>query len=75
MKQVLSPGVKDTEEAYLRSQMFRVGGNLQEICRACPEHQPIQQLLVMKNQRRKGMGNRENQMHVRNVQKFPLTGG
>ena len=75
MKQVLSPGVKDTEEAYLRPQVFRVGGNLQESCRTGPKQQPIQQLLVMKNQRRERMGNCENQMYVRNCQKFSLTSG
>ena len=34
MHQVLSPGVKHAEETDLGTEMFRIGGDLQESCRA-----------------------------------------
>ena len=74
MEQVLAPGMKDTEKANLRSQVFRIGGNLQESCGAGSKQKCVNQFLVMKRQRRKCVRNRKNQMDVRNGQEFLLAG-
>jgi hypothetical protein len=74
MEQVLSPGMKDAEKANLSSQVFRIGGNLQESCGAGSEQERVNQLLVMKRQRSNCVGNRKNQMHVGNGEEFPLAG-
>ena len=75
MQQVLAPGMKNTEKADLGSQVFRIGSNLQESSGADSKQKCVHQFLVMKRQRRKGMGDRENHVQVRNSQEFLLTGG
>jgi hypothetical protein len=74
MEQVLSPGMKDAKKANLRSQVFRIGGNLQESCRASSKQKGVNQFLVMKRQRRKCVRNGKNQMDVGNGKEFPLAG-
>ena len=71
MEQVLAPGMKNAEKANLRSQVFRIGRNLQEGRGTGSKQKCVKQRLIMKRQRTECMGNRENQMHVRNGQEFP----
>ena len=74
-EKILAPGVQDTEEANLRPKVFRIRGNLQKRCGAGSKQQGVDQLLVVERQRRKCVGNRKDQMQVRNVQKLALTSG
>lgn len=74
MEQVLPPGMKDAEKANLSSQVFRIGGNLQESCGAGSKQKCVNQFLIMKRQKRKCVRNRKNQMDVWNGEEFPLAG-
>lgn len=47
MKQVLSPGVKNTEKPDVCSKMLRVGGDLKQGFGASPEQQFVQHALVL----------------------------
>ena len=75
VKQILPPGVQDTEEANLGTKVFRIRSDLQKGCSAGSKQQGVDQLLIVKCQRRKCVWNRKDQMHVGNVQKLPLTSG
>ena len=56
MEQVLTPGMKDAEKADFSSQVFRIGGNLQESCGAGSKQKCVNQFLVMKRQEKKVCG-------------------
>jgi hypothetical protein len=58
--------MKHTEKADLRSQVLRIGGNLDQRFSACPEQKVVESLLVLQCQRGQVVRNRENYMKVRN---------
>jgi hypothetical protein len=60
--------MKHAEKADLSTQVFRVGGNLQESCRAGSKQEAIEKLLVVKDQRSQPMGKGKDEVHVGNVQ-------
>jgi hypothetical protein len=75
MEQVLAPGMQDAEKTYLRSKMFRIGGNLKKSGSTGSKQERVYQLLILKRQRRQRMWNGKHQMYVRNCQEFLLPGG
>jgi hypothetical protein len=59
----LPPGVQNAEKADLGTEVFRVGGNLKQSFRTGAEEQVVQQALVLQNEWRQGMRQRED--HVK----------
>jgi hypothetical protein len=70
--QGLSPGVQDTQEADLGSEMLGIGRDLEERFRAGLEEEPEEDLLVLPDHRNQRMRHAENQMVVVYGQQFPL---
>ena len=73
--EVLSPGMEHAEEADLGTQMIRIRCDLKESCSAGSKQEGIEKLLVVEDQRSQPVGNGKDQVHVGNIQEFPLTGG
>src|SRR5215471_4531013 len=73
MQQVLSPGVQHAEKADLGAEMSGIGGDFQQCGGTGAEQEAVEQLLVMKHERRQLMRKREDHMNVGNVQQFFLT--
>jgi hypothetical protein len=64
MGESLSPRVQDTEEADLRTQMFRISGDGLERFRGSPEQQTVHLAFVLESQRREWFGQGEDHMEV-----------
>jgi hypothetical protein len=72
-QQVLSPGVKDSDEPDVRSKMFRIAGDLiQRRCRA-PKQEVVEKPLVVKAKEVQFMRKGEDHMKVRDRKEFGLT--
>jgi len=74
-KQILAPGVQYREKADLGAQVLRIGGNLQESCRTGSKQEGIDEFFVVENQGSQSVGERKDNVHVGNGQKFLLTSG
>ena len=70
MLEILSPGVEHAEEADLRAEMFRIGGNLQQRGGAGAEQEVVDDFLVLQSQPRQLVGDGEDDMHVVDRQQF-----
>jgi hypothetical protein len=68
--QVLSPGVKDAEEADRGAEVTGIGGHFQERCGAGLEEQAVDQPLVLIGERRQLVREREDYMNVTKGQEF-----
>jgi len=68
MLQILPPRMKHAEKADLRSQVFRIGRDLDQRFSARPEQKIVESLLVLQCQRRQVMWKREDHMKVRNFE-------
>ena len=70
-ERILAPGVQHAEKADLRSEMFRIGGDLQQGGVTRAEQQSIQDLLVVQGERSQFTRQRKDHVHVGNRQQFP----
>ena len=70
--QGLSPGVQDTQEADLGSEMLGIDRDLEKRFRAGLEEEPEEDLFVLPDHRNQRMRHAENQMVVIHGQQFPL---
>ena len=66
MLQLLVPGVEDTEEADLRTQMPGMSSDFEQGLGAGAEQQIVENLLVLQSQGRQKMRKGEDHMHVAN---------
>lgn len=72
MQQVLSPGVKDGEEADCCAQMPRIGGNDLERFSRGPEENPVDGPLVVQADIRDLFGHRKDDMEILAVENLGL---
>ena len=70
--QGLAPRVEDAQHADLRAEMPRVGGDLAERGGARLEEPGVQPGAVPIGQRQQRMREREDDVHIRHVEEFPL---
>ena len=70
--QGLSPGVKDAQDADLRPEMPRIGGDLAERGRARLEEPGVQPGAIPIRQRQECMREREDDVHIWHVEQFLL---
>lgn len=70
MLQLLVPGVQDTEEADLGTEMLGVRGNFDQGLGAATEQQTIDQFLVLQCQGSQWMGEREDDMSIAGSEQF-----
>lgn len=66
--------MQDAEKADLRTQVFRVSGDLEQCRSTGLEQQSEEDLLVLPDQRHQGMRNAENQVIVADGEQFAFTG-
>jgi hypothetical protein len=67
-EQVLSPGVQQGREANLRTQTSGIGGKSQQGRRGRVEEQIIEATLIVQEQGMQQIGNREDDVEVRDGQ-------
>ena len=67
MHQVLPPCMENAEKAKLCTEMFRIATDLQESGCTGSKQECVEQPFIVQHQASKGVGNREDQMHVGNV--------
>ena len=70
MQQVLAPGVQHRQKADLRSQMPGIGGDLLQRLGHRPEQQAVADPLVLQCQRRKFLGDGEDDVTIRHREQF-----
>ena len=70
MIELLSPGVKDSEEADLSAEMPWIGRDLQQGLGNRTEQQTVEQSLILQGQWSELFGRRENDVAVRNRQQL-----
>ena len=70
MLQLLIPGMKHTEEADFRAQMLRRASDFEQRCRASPEQEIVDDLLVLQGQRGEATRKSEDDMDVAGGQEF-----
>ena len=70
----LSPGVKNAQDADLRAQMTRVGGDLAQRGRTRVKEPGVQLRRVAIAERQQRVRQRENDVHVRHVEELALPG-
>jgi len=68
--QFLVPGVENAEKTDIRTQMFRVFGNLDQCLGAGAKQQAIDHFLILQSQRRQFVGKGEDNMGVGHGQEF-----
>jgi hypothetical protein len=73
MSEGLSPGVKDTKEADLRSEMFRVGSNVLQRFRRGLKQETVEKPFVLEGNRRQGFRQRKDDVKILAGQQFCLT--
>lgn len=64
VQQILPPRVQDREEADLRAQVLRIGGDRAQRLGAGAKQDVIEHLLVLVRERRDGLGQREDDMEI-----------
>src|SRR5208337_5675644 len=69
-EQVLSPGVERADDAYLRSQVFGIGGDFEQSLSAGGEQQVVEQSWIFQGQQVKFMRHREHDVEIAGGQKF-----
>src|SRR5690349_3777883 len=74
VQEILAPGVEDAEEADLSAEVLGIGGDLQQGGGAGAEQQTIDNLLVMKRQRRQFVRKREDHMRVEDIKQLLAAG-
>src|SRR6202158_955326 len=73
--QSLPPGMQDAQEAYLRAEVFRIGGDFQQ-CRSAGVEQELEEhFLVLPDERNQRMWHAEDQVVVVGRQQLLLAGG
>ena len=75
MHQVLTPGMEHAEETDLGAQVIRTGGNFQESCSAGSKQKAVEKLLVVEEEKIQLVRKGKDQVHIGNIQEFPLAGG
>lgn len=75
MQQVLSPGVENTEESDIGSKMFGIGGHLQKRGRRRTEEQIVKDPRVLQRQHTQLARQREDDVEIAGIEKFPFTVG
>src|SRR5215469_10651773 len=75
MLKILSPGVKDTQEADLRAKMLRIGSDFLQGCGAGAKQEMVDDLLVLQGQPRQLVGDRKDDMHIVDRQQFLSASG
>src|SRR6187402_2816705 len=73
--EILSPRVEHAEETDLRTEVFRIGSNLQQRPGTGPEEKIVNNLLVLQSQPREFMRNREDHVNVLHRQQLCATFG
>ena len=68
--EILSPGMQDAEESDLGSEMFGIGGDLEQSRGAGVEQKVVDDLFVVQSQPRQFVRDREHDMHVVHGQQF-----
>jgi len=71
-EQVLSPGVKHTEKADFRTQVFGIPCDFQESGGTGSKQETVQELLIVEEQWAQCVGQSKDHMHVTNRQEFAL---
>ena len=74
-QQVLSPGVQDAEKADLCSQMFRIGGDLQQRGGTAAKQCVIELSLVVEAKQVQLVRERKDNVELRDLHQFSLPGG
>ena len=72
MHQVLAPGVKHHQTANLRSQVLRIGGNLQQRLGRRTKQDAVDHTFVLQCQRSQLVRQREDHVEVRYGKQFAL---
>src|ERR1700674_3112739 len=72
--QRLAPGVKDAQDADLRTEVARVRGDLAQRRGARLEEPRVQARTIPIGQRQQRMREREDDVHIRHVEELPLAG-
>src|ERR1700679_3479800 len=75
MQQVLSPRMQHAEEADLGAEMPGIGCNLEQRGGAGAKQKVVENLLVVKRQRRQKMRKREDHVDIRHGQEFRIACG
>jgi hypothetical protein len=74
MEQDLAPGVKDGKKADVRTEMLGICGDGEQGLRGGMEEQAVAQTLVLQRDRRQFVGEREDDVEVRDVEELALAG-